>query len=57
VGELRGGLEGLGSREAAGADEVLLHGEARVWGNSWGCVTPHPLAAMIGDVRHTRNAR
>jgi hypothetical protein len=36
VGELRGGLECLGSREAAGADEVVLHGEARVRGNAGG---------------------
>jgi hypothetical protein len=30
VGELRGGLEGLRSGEAAGGDEVVLHSEARV---------------------------
>ena len=33
VGELGGGLEGLGSGEAARVDEVLLDGEARVWGS------------------------
>jgi hypothetical protein len=33
VGELRGGLEGLRSREAAGVDEVFLDGEARAWRN------------------------
>jgi hypothetical protein len=34
MGELWGGLEGLGSGEAAGVNEVLLDGEARDWGNS-----------------------
>jgi hypothetical protein len=29
VGELRGSLECLGSGEAAGADEVVLHSESR----------------------------
>ena len=33
LGELTGVLECLDSGEAAGADEVVLHGEARVWGN------------------------
>jgi hypothetical protein len=36
VGDLRGGLEGLGSREATGADEVVLHGEGRDWRNAGG---------------------
>ena len=34
VGELGGGLESLGWREAAGADELVLHGKASVWKNS-----------------------
>jgi hypothetical protein len=31
VGELGGGLEGLGPGEAAGVDEVLLDGERWAW--------------------------
>jgi hypothetical protein len=33
VGELRVGLDGLWSDEAAGIDEVVLHGESAIRGN------------------------
>ena len=49
MGELGGGLECLGPGEAAGGDEVVLHGEPGGWGDAGGCGTGEEAAGRGED--------